>query len=141
MEDPKSNPHLFQQYYKTYKQIQQLTKNIYRIIKLCPENMKFKSSKQYPDNEVKMDDDYETYDNERVMFLHCYADHWVLNWAEGYPLKVKRGYELITVDPQIVIFMYTNIQEYNYLIKKYYDYIEECQDFEDAHLDVEITDV
>jgi len=126
MTDPKNHPHLYQQYHKTYKQIKSMEKKEHaRIIYVVPHNQVYRYAKSF--ESVKMDQDPETYDEEQAFFLAVYADSWVLDWVNGYPHKIKRGYEIITVDPTYVVFYYDDNKEFNYINKKYYDYIE-CLD-------------
>lgn len=138
--NPKDNPHIYQQYIKTYKQIKKLEKKDHpRIIYVVPGNLIYKYAKQF--ESVKMDQDPETYDDEETFFLPVYSDSWVLDWVNGYLHKIKRGYEIITVDPTYVVFYYSDNKELNYINKKYYDFIE-CleQQEEDVEYGLKIKD-
>lgn len=123
MKDPCSNPHLYQQYSKMYKQlVVNVKKDHKRRLFICDYDQRYNVAKEY--DSVMIDGDSSVYDNERVCFFPAYTTNHVLDWINGYPQKITRGYELIYVDPEIIYLMYTNTAEYNYIIKKYSDYIE-----------------
>jgi len=121
MKDPKSNPHLYNQYSKMYRQLTlSQPKKHDRIMFKCHVRAKWKHASKY--ESVKMDNDEETYDGEEVWFVGPY-NTFVDSWIHGYPRKVKRGYELITLDPRIVYLMYDTPTEYRFILKKYHEFI------------------
>jgi len=123
MKEPQSNPHLYNQYNKMYRQLTLSTKRDHkRELYFFPYEKKYQIAKLF--DQPFMNADFEAYDGEIAMILPTYADNFIEDWINGYPQKFRRGYELICVDPAFVILLYCNAQEQNYIIKKYSEYIE-----------------
>lgn len=125
--DPMSNPHLFQQYHKMYRMLTlSKPKDHERKLVLIPEPSRYLIAKYLEEQGRSLTFDYsmETYDGEDAVIIPCYGDKFVMDWINGYPSKMKRGYELICLDPEIVYIMFENTKEERYLKKKYLDYID-----------------
>jgi len=118
MKDPESNFHLYQQYKKTYKEYKRsVTKEQDRQLWICSSNLKFDLASKF--QSVCFDNWDECYDEEECLFLSCYNVYPLDNWLHGHPPKVKRGYEIIPIDPRIIIILYNDVKEMRYLQKKY----------------------
>lgn len=128
MNDPKSDPFVYKQYNKMYKEIKSKErKDHQRILNIIRYEDRFHYAKRH--STVLFDITAETYGDEEAIFLAAYLDKpFIEEWCNGYPPKIKRGYELITVDPEYIYLMYTDMKERNYLVKKYGDYIENVYD-------------
>jgi len=121
MKDPKSSPHLYNQYQKTYKaiKVKEVLENKTRKLRMVHENDKFDVANA-TEGAIFIDPEIDTYDMEPTMFLHIpISDHVVKNWYAGYPTKLKRGYELIPVNPQVMYLVYSSENERQYIEKKY----------------------
>lgn len=125
MADPRSNPHLFQQYNKMYKQLTYCKKKDHeRKLMIVSSDEAITVAKSLDTYKVTFETDKDLYDDDDVMIMPTYCDSWVLEWLAGFPPRAKRGYEMIIVDPQIVIITYRDVRELNYLRKKYLQYID-----------------
>lgn len=128
MKDPKSDPFVYRQYSKLYKEVtQKENKDHQRILNIIPVKDRFFWAKKH--STVCWDSQLDSYDNEEAIFIPAYMDkQFIEEWCNGYPIKIRRGYELITVDPEYIYLMYSDSQERGYLIKKYVDYIDNVYD-------------
>lgn len=124
MKNPYENFHLYNQYRKAYKELQNSERKDHdRKLYVIKQESKYEYAKKCQ-KKVTFDYTLETYEDEDVVFCSCYGADWVMDWVNGFPRKVKRGYEIITCDPEAVYIMYSDIKEYNYLIKKYDVYLD-----------------
>lgn len=125
MDDPKSNPHLYNQYSKMYRQLTLGKKKDHeRRIYAIPYDSRYVYAKEH---DTVMFDSLvnDTYDGEEAIFVGPYDNsNWIKDWVNGYPHKVKRGYELICVDPEVIYIMYDNEKEKNYILKVYIDLLD-----------------
>lgn len=70
----------------------------------------------------------EHYDGESILLLEVYhiSDYkWIEDWLHKYPLTIKRGYEIIRVDPDVITVQLRDERQdrYNMLfINKFSDY-------------------
>jgi len=126
MKDPMIDPHLYNQYSKMYRSLTMSEKKDHvRELYIIPESEKYSKASLYKDVTVTFNTDHEVYDGEEVMFFPAYhIPSFIHHWINGYPQKVKRGYELICIDPRVIYLYYSDNKEYRYLIKKYSDYID-----------------
>lgn len=99
MKDPKSNPHLFNQYYKTYRTVknQELAESTHERSCIYMFNW----------IEIPIDDvcvDISTYNGEYYVYVESQYEyeHLIRMWRRGFPTKIKRGYEIIPFNPHIV---------------------------------------
>lgn len=124
MANPKDNPHLFNQYRKTYKFIEneKIKKRTDKTVIIAP------GSKKYDYDGAFIESDFDTYDGEEIVIRMAYWDSTVEQWYHGFPYKFTRGYEIIHVNPKVYVLLYDNIVEYNYLIKKYSDIVDQVID-------------
>lgn len=129
MSDPRSDFHIYHIYKKSYNDMlrKEKEKDHLRILNIIRFEDRYYYSKRH--STVSFDSQLEAYDNEEALFLPAYLDKlFVEDWCNDWPCKVKRGYEIITVDPEYIYLMYTDIQERNYLLKKYSEYIDNVYD-------------
>lgn len=128
MNDPSSNPHLFNQYKKTYDLVKRADLNTFRKeqdkqLILCDVRKQYEVLKQYNSVYV-MHDMLETYLDEEVICMSAYSyTTWLMDWLNGYPPRIKRGYEVIIINPLIVIITFRDMKEYNHVKNIYIDYI------------------
>lgn len=125
MRDPLNNIHLYQQYRKTYLDIKRKQpKEQTRELILMPTSLRVKYMKSC-DKTIKFCTSEDTYEDEDVLFI---PNHYTLfdveAWEAGFPPKIRRGYEIIPVDPQKIILLYEDDRELNYYKKKYIDIID-----------------
>jgi len=53
----------------------------------------------------------DTYVNEKVLIVdYDYETEWIIDWKNGFPHKVRRGFQVISIDPEI-IYLYCKIEE------------------------------
>lgn len=71
-----------------------------------------------------MDLDLDTYLGEEVVVLPAYKMFDVIGWFKGFAPRIRRGYEVIKMDPQIIVLYYSDQKEKNYLLNKYQDIID-----------------
>lgn len=128
MNDPTMNPHVYNQYNKMYRQLTLSKKKDHdRYLVLIPSCEQYTYAKKSRDEhgyEVTFDYSLDTYDGEDVIICPCYGDAFIIEWVNGFPKKIKRGYELICVDPQVVYVTYSDMKELGYLQKKYLQHID-----------------
>ena len=124
MKDPKSNPHLYNQYKKTYDAVkrEEVAKRSERILRLIHRDDRISTARQH--DSVFMDTEIETYQLEDVVFMSGYGSFDIEAWYGGYPPKVRRGFEVIPINPKVIYLMYNDEQEMGYILKKYYPIIE-----------------
>lgn len=126
MHDPTSNPHLYQQYNKMYRQLTYCkSKTHERALYIVPTEQRLPlATSMRKAHKVTLDYDLDHYDDDEVIFTPCWCDEWVFDWHSGFPPRVKRGYEILTVDPRIVVIYFDGVLEFNTLQKKYKDIVE-----------------
>jgi len=128
MADPSSNPHLFNQYKKTYdyvtrSDLNKSRKEYPKELILCVSSRQYEYLKQY-DSVYKVQDMLETYEDEDIICMSAYSHNtWVMDWLNGYPTKIRRGYEVIVVNPLKLVITFQDLKEYSYLKNLYLDYI------------------
>lgn len=91
-----------------------------RFMYIIPESKKY----EYPGAflcDTSMD--LDCYQGEDVVIIDCYNVNSWINWVHGFPMRVKRGYEIVIIDPTILYVIYRDNSEYKYLLK-YSDYID-----------------
>lgn len=116
MSNPKENFHLYHQYHKTYDSLIRSTrKRDKRQLLFCSIDYKY----ELPFDSILMDGDVSTYEDEQVIVLTNGQKFNIKNWIHGYPPKIRRGYEVIKVDPEYVIILYDDLNELSMLEKKY----------------------
>lgn len=121
MTNPKDNIALYQQYKKSYKEvIAKDKKDQKRQVFAINTKYKYTEAKQYGDDSIVfMDPDIDTYDNQRIMFISYYTSFRLEDWYNGYSPVLRRGYELIKIDPEIVYIVCDTEDEYYGVVKKY----------------------
>lgn len=126
MKDPKSNPHLFNQYRKTYRYVQSMTTEddkdrllytvnddnmvaLFNELDLKPGDIAW-SLKSYDmvEKAIVLDGDL---DNDMVRMIKL--------WQSGYPQKRRIGYENILIDPDYIILICSAKYQYDLLTKKF----------------------
>lgn len=117
MESPEQNFMVYHQYRKTYKDyINSQKKTHERILHIVHDDDKYDYFKQYQ----SISFDYELYDSEQLIVHTTYTRSTVIDrWINGYPEKVKRGYEIIPIDPPFMCIIYNEPKELAYIRKTY----------------------
>lgn len=127
MKDPRSNPHLYNQYNKMYRALTLSTpKDHEREVRLISGHNRLKKAKYHLDQGEKVQIRYceDTYDGETIVFCSCFTEIRIDEWINGFPPKERRGYEIICIDPRIVYLVYDDPGELQYFLKKYPEYID-----------------
>jgi len=118
MEDPQSNFHLYQQYKKTYKEyIRGKPRDFDPILIVAKSELRYDLLDKF--STVCIEDWEDVYDDEEALVVGAYTTYPVQDWQHGYSPKIRRGYELIPVNPRVVIIFYNDIKELHFLNKKY----------------------
>jgi len=102
MANPWSNFHLFNMYRKSYEYLQTIAKKQHhRILRILPEEQKynFQGSVTYYPSEWTGEEVY--------VFYPGYQPEWLDDWLHGWPRKERVGYEYKTIDPHMVILLYS----------------------------------
>lgn len=126
MKDPKSNFALYNQYRRSYESFMLSDKKSpeKRFLIFIPEDEQYNISGFHGGISVFMDSDLDTYQNEEVIVIECYRSMFPVDkWFNGYPKRIKRGYEIMVVDPAYVYVLYSTNKELSYL-KKVFSSIE-----------------
>lgn len=125
MKDPKTNPHLYNQYKKTYDAVkrEEASKNKTRKLRMISEDDKFDIANA-TEGEILMitePDDINTYNLEKTIFVNEFVSfHNILKcWYGGYPKKIRRGYELIPFNPEVIYLCYEGEIGKSNIEKKY----------------------
>lgn len=125
MADPESNFHVYQQYKKTYKEYQRsIPKDHQRQLYVCDTDLRYDFAKKFPS--VLFNSPLDSYDGEDAIFLHYPSglDMDLDDWMNGMIHKIRRGYELIPLDPRVVvIFLHGEVAK-NLFNKKYLHIID-----------------
>lgn len=127
MKHPKLHYHLFHQYRKSFKEYQQMEKTKVertkqRDLYLVHIDRQYEYARKH--ESVFLDGDLQTYDNEDVVFA-VDGDFAVEAWMNGFPQRIRRGFEVIKVDPEKVYIVSRSVHEHNLLTKKYLDLFTE----------------
>jgi len=140
MKDPHQDFHIYHIYKKSYQSmLNKQKKDHTRTLNIINSQHKLYWSKQH--SSVSLDPTIETYEDEEALILPCYMDKdFVTEWEAGFPPKIKRGYEIIKVDPEVIYIMYSDQQERAYLIKKYNSIIDNIYDAPEVHEEDEQDD-
>lgn len=119
MADPTSNPHLYNQYSKMYRNLTLSKKKDHkRKLFAVKHSERFLVAKMY--DTVMFQYDLDLYDGEQCVFMTSYANvELIENWINDYPPKIKRGYELICFDPMVIVLLYSDLKEWNYIQKTF----------------------
>lgn len=122
MKNPQENPHLYNQYNKMYRSLTLGTQKKHdRKVCIIHYSHKYKCGFDTtffynPDN------GWDTYDGEQAVVISNYSSyHMIEQWFHDYPPKVKRGYELICIDPEWMVITYDDEKEIKAIEKKYND--------------------
>lgn len=125
MADPTSNPHVYNQYNKMYKQlVTNIKKDHVRELYIISSDHKYDYAKLH--NTVCLTGEMDVYDNEDAFMCSTYDLKYVDDWINGFPPKFKRGYELITFDPRVIYLMYDDENQCSRLRRMY---IDQCNGF------------
>lgn len=89
------------------------TKNKDRYLYIQPETQKYAYSGAY----VQLE--WELWEGEDIMVMPAYTHYDVQSWNAGFPPKTRRGFEIVSVDPKIIILTYKDKKEEAYLNKLY----------------------
>lgn len=124
MADPKSNPHLYQQYNKMYRSLTLSNKRTHdRRLILIESSQIFRYADQSDmyDNET-----LDCYNGERLCLIEFqYMDDFdILRWCQCRPKKFRRGYEVICFDPEVIYLSTHTPHQYSLAFKIFHEYIE-----------------
>lgn len=124
MQHPKEDFHLYNQYRRSYNEYINNKQKKYKERELffIPYEKRFTTNIE----SLFMDPDIETYTNEEAIMIQPYSSFNVENWISGFPPRIRRGFEIIRVDPDVVYIMYSDKKELNYLKKKYVSIDYKC---------------
>lgn len=127
MENPEDNFQLFNQYRRSYREflaIKQKHLDFDRQLYFIHESRRYTVT--FEDFEVFQDEDITTYDLEPCIVIPCYSSFNIEAWINGYAPRIRRGYEVIHVNPFHVYIYYSDAKELNYLKKKYMSIDYKC---------------
>lgn len=119
MENPKENIQLYHQYRKTYKEVLNLDKKDHERKVIAINSKRKYDVAKLCEATVFMDDDLECYENQEVMFITYYSSFRLEAWYNGFPPCIRRGYEIIKIDPSVVYILCENEQDFAAIRKKY----------------------
>lgn len=126
MQNPYENFHLYNQYRKSYRELQlSQKKNHERRLMTLAYIERFPLMDECKDCLYIPGDKYDLYNGEQVVILEydCSIRDEVVRWIHGHPPTIKRGYELIKFDPEIIYILYSTPHEHVTLLKQYYKLI------------------
>lgn len=131
MKDPKNHIQTYNQYGKAFRAIKNddlENRDEVRRVYLIDVKQRFAVSSGMGDPRNSfMEDDINVYNGQPFMFLKCYAHTCfnIENWIYGHVTHIKRGYELIPVNPIVLYLMYSCEAEYRYLKSTYIDILDD----------------
>lgn len=126
MNNPYENFRLYNQYRKCYKELQRsIPKTHTRRLFLLDYKDRYDIAKECESVLFIPDEKFDIYDEQQVVILDYSASLYrhVVDWVNGFPMTIKRGYELLKFDPEIIYIMYSNHNEYALLKKLYHKLI------------------
>nr|WAE42259.1 MAG: replication associated protein [Cressdnaviricota sp.] len=129
MQDPQENPHLYNQYRKMYKEftLNKPKDDNPRQLYLTPDDTAFDLLKEFEEDGARFQTcfDIDVYNGEDNLVLsEPYSNQpFLKQWCRGYPFRIKRGYELICVDPKCIICEYTDPEELGWFKKNFGEFI------------------
>lgn len=129
MHDPTVNFQLYNQYRRSYREytLSRQRPNNPRLLRLIPSDHLLAVCKTFSPGEVCFNVD--TYEGEICLMIELSSDRPdfdIVRWKEGFPMKVRRGYEVITIDPEIVYVCWHGTVDRHELIQKYCSYIDDA---------------
>lgn len=122
MKNPRDHIHTYTMYKKSYREIlNDEIEHEFQYLYLIPYSCAFELIKLNHEHVCRDTDSYML--GDRILLLSAY--HWdemkIMEWeAKCYP-RIKRGYEIIKISPQIIVLYYRDEKEHNYLLKTYQD--------------------
>lgn len=122
MRDPSSNIHAYAAYRKIYNELKQVqrSKNHERHLWLVNNELRYQVLRRFESVCMEFCD----YNYEDVVVLCKYAEMQVMDWLNGYPHTVRRGYEVIKQDPSHVIYFYDSPQDRADFLKIYRNHVD-----------------
>lgn len=126
IKNPYENFHLYNQYRKCYKELQRSEKKTHnRRMYLIDYKDRYEVASQCKDVIFIPEEKYDLYDEQQVVILDYDSTlrRPVIDWIHGFPMTIRRGYEMIKFDPEIIYIMYSTPHEYKLLRKLYYKLI------------------
>lgn len=94
-------------------------------------------SEKYNYTGAFIDIDLDTYLDEEVLVMHAYKTFDVFGWYKGFAPRIRRGYEVIKIDPTVICIYFTSQEERNYLVKKYIDIIDGIQEADEQPKEIQ----
>lgn len=117
MENPQLNFQVYNQYRRSYEAYKKILQE--KWAKAGPKSLCFVSQDKMdqvieahketdPEEQIFYDSDIDTYNGEDIVFLDAYGhgSFQVHKWMQGFPKRIKRGYEIIKVDPAYLYIVY-----------------------------------
>lgn len=129
MQDPYANFHLYNLYRRSYKELkevekQESVKDKPKRVFLIHEDLLRSKLDEYPDYEHIDAQDYDCWRGEEIMILYVIGSFPLEKWYKGFLPRIKKGYEVLKVDPTIVILCYNDDAQKSFFIKEYVDIID-----------------
>lgn len=128
MSDPKSNPQMYMMYHKIYDNIKRMEKLNHvgeRNRLIFALDYRFENGFLQHHKEPICTDPV-CYDGERILLLHEYSEFNYKNWLFGHPPKLRRGFEIVTVDPDFVVMIFDSL----FKKTRMHDFKEICDDID-----------
>lgn len=126
MKNPETHFHLYTQYRKAYSEYLLTKKKDHsRSLLIATYDRCLDVADKFIEDgkTVLICDDMELYSNEDVVITEYFemsSDRFHIDrWLRGYPPKFKRGYEVLTFDPEIIVLLYRSHNQYKKACKQY----------------------
>lgn len=126
MDNPYENFHLYNQYRKCYKELQRATpKEHKRRLMLLDYNDRYKVASEFKSVLFIPEEKFDLYNEERCVIMDYSPSIYrhIYDWINGFPMTIRRGYEMMKFDPEFVYIMYSSSSEYATLRKLYHKLI------------------
>lgn len=117
MEHPENDPFIWKQYRGVYQEVKSREKHE-RSLFLVPDELELDYMELSRDS-VYYKDDLGMYQREAMLVVRRFTDFEIYKWCRGFKDSIRRGYEVITIDPVVVLILYRGKCEYNTLYKKF----------------------
>lgn len=145
MNNPEQNPHVFMQYHRAYPKMLQVIAERGRSLPDSPPRI---LCTQFYDPELLLDmaekrfkfstpfftegNETDCWNNEQLVITDCYGMTvmGIAAWMRKRPYTIRRGFDLIKFDPDIICMTYKSEQGRAYIRKTFSKYIDKelCQD-------------
>lgn len=126
MKNPYDNFHLYNQYRRSYKELKSTEPKTHtRHLRLLSTKERFDFANKC-DHPVCFLEKLDHYNDETVVFIDYNeaTNDYVIRWLNGYPPTIKRGYEIVKFDPELVVLLYDTPHQHGILTKNYEKYLD-----------------